>query len=143
MDYLWVAVAFICGFLVKQINLPPLIGYLAAGFGLHALGVDPDTSLQTMADLGVALLLFTIGLKLNIHSLFKTQIWGSATGHMTTIVLLTMLCCSILGYVGFKHFVGLDWTTAALIGFAVSFSSTVCAVKILEDRGEMRARHGQ
>ncbi len=38
MDYIWVAVAFVCGFLVKQVTLPPLIGYLAAGFGLHALG---------------------------------------------------------------------------------------------------------
>jgi predicted Kef-type K+ transport protein len=143
MVYLWVAVAFLCGFLVKQANLPPLIGYLAAGFGLHALGVEPDASLQTLADLGVTLLLFTIGLKLNIHSLFKTEIWGSATAHMSVIVLLTMLNCFLLAYVGFNYFVGLDWAATALIGFAVSFSSTVCAVKILEDRGEMRARHGQ
>jgi predicted Kef-type K+ transport protein len=143
MDYIWVAVAFSCGFLVKQINLPPLIGYLAAGFGLHALGVEPDASLQTLADLGVTLLLFTIGLKLNISSLFKTEIWAGAMGHMGAIVLLTMFNCSILAYLGFNYFVELDWSAAALIGFAVSFSSTVCAIKILEERGELRARHGQ
>ena len=56
MDYIWVVVAFGCGFLVKQLNLPPLVGYLAAGFGLHALGVQPDTWLTTLADLGVTLL---------------------------------------------------------------------------------------
>lgn len=143
MDYLWVAVAFVCGFLVKQIGLPPLIGYLVAGFGLHALGVEPDSSLETLADLGVTLLLFTIGLKLNVRSLFKTEIWGSASAHMLIIVLLTTVNCLLLGTAGMSYFAGLDWSTAALIGFAVSFSSTVCAVKILEERGEMRARHGQ
>ncbi len=143
MDYIWVAVAFTCGFLVKQIKLPPFIGYLAAGFGLHALGVEPDASLKTLADLGVTLLLFTIGLKLNINTLFKTEIWGTATGHMSAIVALMTLNCLVLAYFGFQHFVGLDWSAAILIGFAASFSSTVCAVKILEDKGEMRARHGQ
>lgn len=143
MDYIWVAVAFVGGFLVKQITLPPLIGYLAAGFGLHALGVRPDAALQTLADLGITLLLFTIGLKLNIRSLFKTEIWGSASGHMLAIVLLTTVNSLVLGYLGLKYFSDLNWQSAALIGFAVSFSSTVCAIKILEERGELRARHGQ
>jgi len=143
MDYIWVAVAFVCGFLVKQINLPPLVGYLAAGFGLHALGVEPDASLDTLADLGVTLLLFTIGLKLNIKSLFKTEIWAGASGHMGIVVLLTMLNSFILAALGLAYFVDLDWSAAALIGFAVSFSSTVCAVKVLEEKGEMKARHGQ
>ena len=143
MDYVWIAVAFSCGFLVKQINLPPLIGYLAAGFGLHALGISPDTSLKVLADLGVVLLLFTIGLKLHINSLFKIEIWAGATGHMVLIVSLTVLNSMLLAKLGVLHFVGLDFTAALLVGFAVSFSSTVCAVKLLEDKGEMRARHGQ
>ncbi|MCB1667136.1 MAG: cation:proton antiporter family protein [Porticoccaceae bacterium] len=143
MDYIWIAVAFVFGFFAKQITLPPLIGYLAAGFGLHALGVQPDDSLQTLSDLGITLLLFTIGLKLNIRSLFKTEIWAGASGHMAAIVLLTTVNSLVFGYLGFKYFVDLNWQSAALIGFAVSFSSTVCAIKILEERGELRARHGQ
>ncbi len=143
MDYIWIAVAFICGFLVKQISLPPLIGYLAAGFGLHAMGVQPDASLQSLSDLGITLLLFTIGLKLNIRSLLKMEIWGGASGHMAAIVLLTTFNSLMLGFLGLKYFMDLNWQSAALIGFAVSFSSTVCAVKILEERGELRARHGQ
>jgi glutathione-regulated potassium-efflux system ancillary protein KefC len=143
MDYIWIAVAFICGFLFKQIALPPLIGYLAAGFGLHALGVQPDASLQVLSDLGITLLLFTIGLKLNIRSLFKTEIWAGATAHMAAVVLLTTINSLVLGYVGLQHFIDLDWQSAAVIGFAVSFSSTVCAIKILEERGELRARHGK
>lgn len=143
MDYLWIFIAFVCGFLVKQINLPPLVGYLAAGFGLHALGVEPDASLQTLGDLGVILLLFTIGLKLNVASLFKTEIWAGAAGHMSIIILLTMANCIALAALGLIHFVGLDFYGAALIGFAISFSSTVIAVKVLEENGEMRSRHGQ
>jgi predicted Kef-type K+ transport protein len=143
MDFIWVAVAFGCGFFAKQINLPPLIGYLAAGFGLHAIGVEPDASLETLSNLGVTLLLFTIGLKLNIRSLFKTEIWASATGHMAMIILLTTVNSLFLGYLGMKYFAGLDLISAALIGFAVSFSSTVCAVKMLEERSELLARHGQ
>lgn len=143
MDYLWVAVAFLLGFFAKQLGLPGLIGYLAAGFGLHALGVEPSPSLQSLADLGVTLLLFTIGLKINIRTLFKTEIWGSASAHMLMILLLTLCNSLLLGYLGFAYFTDLDFTTAALIGFAVSFSSTVCAVQILEERGELRARHGQ
>ncbi|HIG41043.1 MAG: cation:proton antiporter family protein [bacterium] len=143
METIWVVVAFFCGFLVKQINLPPLIGYLAAGFALHALGVQPDNSLTFLSDLGVTLLLFTIGLKLNISNLLKPEIWAGAVGHMGMIILLTTINSLVLGYFGFKYFIDLQWLTAALIGFAVAFSSTVCAVKILEDRGEMSSRHGQ
>ncbi|MDF1832613.1 MAG: cation:proton antiporter [Porticoccaceae bacterium] len=143
MDYLWIFIAFVCGFIFKQINLPPLVGYLAAGFGLHALGVEPDASLQVLGDLGVILLLFTIGLKLNIGSLFKAEIWAGAAGHMSVIVLLTVVNCSVLGALGLIYFSDLDFSGAALIGFAVSFSSTVIAVKVLEENGEMRSRHGQ
>ncbi len=143
MDYIWVAVAFACGFLAKQIGLPALVGYLAAGFALHALGIQPDASLQTLADLGVTLLLFTIGLTLNIRNLFKTEIWAGALGHMSAVVILTAVNSLVLGYLGLKYFADLNWQTAALIGFAVSFSSTVCAIKVLEERGELRARHGQ
>lgn len=143
MDYIWIAVAFTCGFLIKQIGLPPLIGYLAAGFGLHALGVQADASIETLSDIGILLLLFTVGLKINFNSLLKKEVWAGASGHMLAIVLLTAINCSILSYFGFKYFAELNWSTAMLVGFAVSFSSTVCAVKMLEERSEMRANHGQ
>lgn len=143
MDYIWIAVAFLCGFLAKQINLPPLIGYLGAGFGLHALGFKADASISALADIGVMLLLFTVGLKIDLQSLFKKEVLAGASGHMAAIILITTINCIILAYFGLKYFTDLNWLSAALVGFAVSFSSTVCAVKMLEERGEMRARHGQ
>ena len=70
MDFLWILIAFICGYIAKQINLPPLIGYLAAGFGLHAYGVTPHANLDTLANIGITLMLFTIGLKVNSLAMF-------------------------------------------------------------------------
>ncbi|OUS10141.1 potassium transporter Kef [Gammaproteobacteria bacterium 54_18_T64] len=140
---MWIAVAFVCGFLARQIKLPPLVGYLAAGFGLHALGVEPGAFLEILTKLGVTLLLFTMGLKLHLKSLIKTEIWASATSHMGLIVVLTTVNSLVLSYFGLQYFSELNWLSAALIGFAVSFSSTVCVVKILEDKGEIQARHAQ
>lgn len=62
---------------------------------------------------------------------------------MRVIVLLTMLNSTALAALGLVYFSDLDFYAAALIGFAVSFSSTVIAVKVLEENGEMRSRHGQ
>ena len=67
MDILWILFAFACGFGIKQIGLPPLIGYLAAGFLLNLYGVEMTDGLQEIANIGVTLMLFTIGLKLNIR----------------------------------------------------------------------------
>ena len=70
MDLVWVAIAFFMGFIVRQIGLPPLVGFLAAGFVLNSMGIVAGEVLQIITDLGVTFLLFTIGLKLNR---FETQ----------------------------------------------------------------------
>lgn len=143
MDYMWIAVAFVCGYLARQIKFPPLVGYLAAGFGLHLAGVTPDDTLETLSDIGITLLLFTIGLKLDVRSLLKKEIWGTATSHMLMIVLFLTGNSLLLGSLGLMYFSDLSLTGSLLIAFALSFSSTVCAVKVLEERAELRSRHGQ
>lgn len=143
MDPFWITIAFFCGFLIRQIGLPPLVGFLAAGFVLNALGVSGGTTLQLVADLGVTLLLFTIGLKLKLDTLLKPEVWAGATLHMlATIVFFSGLLFAAL-YSGISLFTDLDLTSILLISFALSFSSTVFAVKILESRGEMSSIHGR
>ncbi len=143
MDPLWLLVAFGMGFVAQQLRLPPLVGFLGAGFALHAMGAEGGPLLQQLADLGVTLLLFTIGLKLRPRSLLAIEVWGSATAHMTISVLLVAGLLVLLGLTGLGLFAILDWRAAAVIAFALSFSSTVFAIKILEDRAELKSRHGQ
>lgn len=143
MDFIWILIAFACGFAMKQINLPPLIGYLAAGFGLHAVGVQPHDNLETLANLGITLMLFTIGLKINLRSMLKVTVWAGATLHMLIWVGVGMLLLKGLAWFGISFIEGLSWQAYALIAFALSFSSTVCVVKLLEEHSEMKARHGK
>ncbi len=141
VDSAWISFAFLCGFLARLIKLPPLIGFLAAGFILNGLEIRQGMeALEEMADLGVTLLLFTIGLKLDVKSLLRKEIWLGTSIHMlvTTVVLsVFLLLLALTPLIG-----GLSMTTALLIGFALSFSSTVFAIKILEDRGELNSLHG-
>ncbi|MEH6473348.1 MAG: cation:proton antiporter [Halopseudomonas sp.] len=143
MDPLWILVAFGMGFLAQQLRLPPLVGFLGAGFILHALGAEGGPFLQQLADLGVTLLLFTIGLKLRPRSLLAAEVWGTASAHMSLSILLVMGLLMLLGLTGMGLFAILDWQSAAVIGFALSFSSTVFAIKTLEERAELKSRHGQ
>ena len=125
--------AFALGYLAKLIGLPPLVGFLAAGFGLNALGFEKIESLNVVADVGVTLLLFSIGLKLKIRGLLQPAVWAGASIHMLVMVVLGSV---LFWAVGFGVFADLDFQTAALIAFALSFSSTVFAVKTFEEQGE-------
>ena len=143
MDPFWVLVAFILGFTAYRVGLPPLVGYLIAGFVLQAFGVEGGETLEEIADLGVMLLLFTIGLKLKIRSLLKPEIWAGASLHMIITVIILAATIFGLSVLGLSSFSTLDPKLCLLLAFALSFSSTVFAVKVLEDKGEMSALHGR
>lgn len=143
MDILWILFAFACGFGIKQLGLPPLIGYLAAGFLLNLYGISITPGLQEIADLGVTLMLFTIGLKLNIRDLLKPEIWAGTLSNMGLWILLFTGLVLFLGLLSAPFFSDLSWQSAALLAFALSFSSTVCVIKMLEESGEMSTRHGK
>ena len=137
------AIAFLLGLVARLANLPPLMGFLAAGFALGALGLENTVALQKIADLGVTLLLFTIGLKLHLKDLAAPVVWATATVHMLVTTALVTLVISVLAPLGLNLFTDVSLSTALLIGFALSFSSTVFAVKVFEARGEMGAIHGR
>ncbi|KPK38090.1 MAG: potassium transporter Kef [Gammaproteobacteria bacterium SG8_47] len=143
MNLIWIGVAFVCGMVARAVGLPPMVGFLAAGFILQPLGVVEGSTLTVLADWGVTLLLFTIGLKLRIGSLLRPEVWAVATGHMVATVVFIASATFALAGAGVLLFAELDWIRALLIGFALSFSSTVFAVKVLEDKGEMASLHGR
>ncbi|WP_432473564.1 cation:proton antiporter [Amphritea sp. HPY] len=143
MDFIWILFAYFCGLSLKIIGLPPLIGFLLAGFLLHFLGIEPTASLDTLADLGITLMLFTIGLKLHIGDLLRREVWASTLSHMGLWTLLFGSLALLMATVAVPFYSEVDLQTAALLGFALSFSSTVCIVKLLEENGELKTRHGQ
>lgn len=142
-DIVWLALAFALGLLSRVIGLPPLVGYLAAGFLLNGTGVVSGDVLQQFADLGITLLLFTVGLKLNLRSLAKPQIWAVTGLHTTLVVAVFGLAVYALALFGTPFFAGLDFPQSILVAFALSFSSTVFVVKVLEEKGEMATPHGR
>jgi len=142
MDPLWIVAAFIFGAASSRIGLPPLVGYLIAGFVLNGIGVEGGEILSEVADIGVTLLLFTIGLKLKLKSLGRPEVWGGTLLHMLITIAIFGIGIRVLGIWGVPHFHLLSWQTSLLIAFALSFSSTVFAVKVLEQNREMGSRHG-
>jgi predicted Kef-type K+ transport protein len=142
LDVVWIGLAFVLGLLARQVGLPPLVGYLVAGFALHASGVQGDAVIDQFSDMGVTLLLFTIGLKLKLESLARPQVWGVASIHMAAVIALFVPLFLLLGVVGIPLLAETDARAAVLLAFALSFSSTVLAVKVLEEKGEMGAVYG-
>ena len=144
LDAIWISVAFLGGLLAKRINLPPLIGFLVAGFILNFAGfTNGGIALEAAANLGVMLLLFTIGLKLNIRSLLSKEIWLTTSIQMTIMTMVLGGVVFGIGFSGLYFLAEIDYYSALVVGFALSFSSTVFAVKILEDRGEVNSFHGR
>ncbi|PSF08294.1 sodium:proton exchanger [Marinobacter fuscus] len=140
-EAIWISFAFVLGLLVKGIGLPPLVGYLAAGFVLTGLSsvsditAEPTAVLAHIAHLGVLLLLFTVGLKLKLRSIISPEVIGGSLLHFgITCVVFTPPLFWLLE---------VDWLDAFMLAVALSFSSTVLAAKVLEGKRELRAFHGR
>ncbi len=142
-DVSWISLAFLLGFLVRLINLPPLIGYLATGFILNYLGIVSGEMMQKLADLGITLLLFTVGLKLNLKVLIKPQVWSVTVLHISIVIAVFGSIIFALALIQAPLFSSLDLKFSLVLAFALSFSSTVFVVKSLEDKGEMNSLHGR
>ena len=136
-----IGIAAIMALIMKVIKQPLLLGYILAGLlvGPSVLGlISPGN--QEMFDIfshmGIALLLFIIGLGMNVSELKKQgrTVLITAFVALFTIVSIGFTIASLLGY--FR-------TEALIIGFALFFSSTIIIVKILSDRKEQNRLHGQ
>ena len=132
----------VLGFAATLLRLPPLVGFLTAGFVLGASDLPNLDFVQTLGDLGVAVLLFTIGLKLDPRVLARREVAGTAA---IALVLLTTLSAALVVPL---LLVGLwvDTVTpagAVALCFALSFSSTVVVVKLLEDRDDAASLYGR
>ena len=142
-DVAWILLAFIFGLCSRIIGLPPLVGFLGAGFLLNAMGFQDSELLEKLADLGITLLLFTVGLKLDLKTLARPQVWALTGIHMGIITAIFSGLLYAAALTGFGIFADMTMQKAVLIAFALSFSSTVFVVKALEDRGVVKSLHGR
>ncbi|ANO52319.1 cation:proton antiporter family protein [Woeseia oceani] len=132
---LWLGGAFALGLFVRQLGLPPLVGFLAAGFAFSAAGIEGTPLLDELAHAGVLMLLFAVGLKLRFKNLVRAEVWGTALAHLGFV--------TAIGAAIFHWGAGVQWPVAVTLAVAMGFSSTVLASKLLEARRELRAFHGR
>ena len=142
-DVGWIAMAFVLGLTAKAIGLPPLVGFLVAGFALNLLGIAGGEMVEKLSDLGITLLLFIVGLKLNLRTFGRPQVWAVTALHMLIVVFALGAAVYLLALAGAPSLSGLDFYQSFLIAFALSFSSTVFVVKVLEEKGESASLHGR
>ncbi len=139
----WIVLAFFCGLIARLLGLPPMTGFLAAGFVLNIEGISASPVIKQFGDLGVTLLLFTLGLKLRPKDLSKRFVWGNTMAHMAIVVGVVASVLMLLGLSIEGDFVPQQWRAALVMAFAMSFSSTVFAVKVFQDRSETGSLHGR
>lgn len=136
-----IGAAFVFGIAVRQVGLPPLVGFLAAGFAIHALGprfgmpAATGAILDHLAELGVLLLLFTVGLKIKLRQIGQPHVVGATLLHFAlSVAIFTPITRALFTE---------DWNIALLVGIALAFSSTVLAAKMLEAKRELGNFHGR
>ncbi len=138
---LCIIAAWVVAVVGRLLRQPLLLAYLAAGFiiGPHAfrLVTNPDST-QTIASLGLILLLFMIGLEMDLK---KMTTAGRA---IFVTALVQILGCVGLGYLFFRYTgLGQGWLEALYLAVAVAMSSTVIIVKILHDKQELETLAGR
>jgi CPA2 family monovalent cation:H+ antiporter-2 len=131
--------AFVFGFLAARLGLPPLVGYLLAGvaIGPFTPGFVGDTGLaQQLAEIGVILLMFGVGLHFSIQDLLavrKIAIPGAAV----QIAAATALGALVAGLWGWP------WSARIVFGLCLSVASTVVLLRALEERGLVQSGNGR
>jgi len=143
LNSLWIVLAFICGLLARVLGLPPLTGFLVAGFILNFEGIYASPVIDQFAELGVTLLLFTLGLKLRPKDLSMSYVWGNTLAHMSVVIGVVASILMLLGLSIGGDLIPQEWRTCLVLAFAFSFSSTVFAVKVFQDRSETGTLHGR
>jgi monovalent cation:proton antiporter-2 (CPA2) family protein len=144
MDYLGNAVIILAAAVIAvpiahRLGLGAVLGFLIAGvaIGPSAGGLITDVnSILHFAELGVVLLLFVIGLELQPTRLWTMRKLALAFGFLQ--VFITGGALALIGRV-----LGLPPAAAAVVGIALSLSSTAFALQMLAERGELTSRHGR
>jgi monovalent cation:H+ antiporter-2, CPA2 family len=133
------AAALVGGIIATRLKQPAVLGYLIVGVivGPNALALVKDPNMvETAATIGVALLMFSLGLELSFNQLQigKISTWGS---------LVQILGSALLGILAAKILLDWSWPQSILFGLIIYSASTAICIKVLMERGEMDSVHGR
>ena len=128
------------GILARMAGQPLILGYVLGGIAVGPFTPGPTVSephaFELFADIGVILLMFSIGLEFSVKDLMRVK-WVALTGALLGI-LLSIGAAILVG-----SLVGWPTTQSIVIGAITSIASTMVLVRLLADRGELRSMHGR
>jgi monovalent cation:proton antiporter-2 (CPA2) family protein len=133
------AAAVLAVSLFRLLNLSSILGYVAAGLVIGPWGlrlIHDIGNITKIAEFGVVLLLFIIGLELQ-----PTRLWVMRRLVFGLGAAQVALCTVLLGVAG--YLLGLQPVTAAIVGFGLSLSSTPLVLQVLAERGQLKSQHGR
>ena len=132
--------AFFCGLIAWRLRQPILLGYVLAGLLLNPLTPGPHVTdvhtFEVMAEIGVILLMFSVGIEFSIPDLLRVK-WVALVGAPLGIVL------SIGLGMGVGALLGWPWRQGLAVGCIISVASTMVLMRQLMDRGEMSTESGR
>jgi Kef-type K+ transport system membrane component KefB len=131
--------AAVVGLVATRLRQPMIVAFIGVGVLVGPVGtgwVVADGTIELLARLGIAVLLFLVGLRLDLHLIRNTGPIALITG------LGQVLITAVLGYLGAIAF-GMGATPALYVAVALTFSSTIIVVKLLSDKHEIEQLHGR
>ncbi|MBS3123533.1 cation:proton antiporter [Candidatus Woesearchaeota archaeon] len=133
-----VIIAAIAAYLLRLIKQPQILAYVLVGILITPVFkvITDTTIIQSMSIIGIAFLLFIVGLEMDIKALRSVAL-VSALGGAIQIVLLFVTCFLLALFLGFLPL------EAIYLGLLFSFSSTMVVMKLLSDKRELNTLHGR
>jgi Kef-type K+ transport system membrane component KefB len=132
-------VAAVVGFLANLLRQPLIVAYILVGIllGPAFLGlVSAGEEIELLAKFGIAILLFLVGLKLDISLIRSTGLVALTTGVAQVFITMGIGFLIVLAW-------GFEWIPALYVALALAFSSTIIIIKVLSDKRELDQLHGQ
>jgi CPA2 family monovalent cation:H+ antiporter-2 len=126
-------------FIFTRIHVPAIIGYLLTGIiaGPYLLGlISSPENVEVMAEIGVILLMFTIGLEFSLNHLLNIRRLVFLGGFMQLLLTAGVTMLLARAY----H---LAWNEAVFVGFLIALSSTAVVLKLLQERSELTTHYGK
>ncbi|MBI2506686.1 MAG: cation:proton antiporter [Candidatus Colwellbacteria bacterium] len=134
-----VVLAVVCGFLMQLLRQPVIVGFIAAGLIIgyfERFQLTHIDFLESLAAIGIALLLFLVGLEINIRE------WRRTSGLVFAVGLGQIVFTFGAGFL-IALALGFDKIAAFYIAAALTFSSTIIVVKLLSEKRDLRSLYGQ